>query len=76
MTHEQVLLMLRKQRAPHVDEEVIDVERRIRNREKVEMGTRGVKDQDTSAGYCENCRLRYDDLSAVSLPLLRVESKG
>jgi regulatory subunit for Cdc7p protein kinase len=66
MTHEQVLAMLRAQRAPFVEPEPIKVEKRIRNREKVEAGIRGIKDQDTSSGYCENCRLRYDDLSTVS----------
>lgn len=66
MTHEQVLAMLRSQRAPFVEPEPIKTEKRIRNREKVEAGARGIKDQDTSSGYCENCRLRYDDLSTVS----------
>lgn len=66
MTQDQVVAMLRKQRAPVEYDPAITTERRIRNREKVDAGYRGVKEQDTSSGYCENCRLRFDDLSVVS----------
>ena len=66
MTQAQVIAMLRKQRAPVEHDPEVTVERRIRNREKVDAGYRGIKEQDTSAGYCENCRLRFDDLSVVS----------
>lgn len=67
MTQFQVLYMLRKQRDPAPADSMVSIERRIRNRERVEAGIKGVKEQDTASGYCENCRLRYDDLSTVSL---------
>ena len=67
MTQSQVLAMLRKQREPAVADSMVTIERRIRNRERVEAGIKGVKEQDTASGYCENCRLRYDDLSSVSI---------
>jgi len=71
MTQSQVLAMLRKQREPAVADSMVTIERRIRNRERVEAGIKGVKEQDTASGYCENCRLRYDDLSSVSLCRLK-----
>lgn len=73
MTQDQLIAMLRKQRAPVEHDETISVEKRIRNRENVDAGCKGVKEQDTAPGYCENCRLRYDDLSVVSPPLLLFE---
>ena len=71
MTQAQVVAMLRKHRAPVEHDPEVTVERRIRNREKVDAGYRGIKEQDTSPGYCENCRLRFEDLSVVSQPSLR-----
>ncbi|WWD05102.1 hypothetical protein V865_003174 [Kwoniella europaea PYCC6329] len=61
MTQEQVVKMLQQAREP-VHETSITVQMRMRNREKVDMGLKG-REQDTAAGYCENCRLRYTDLS-------------
>ncbi|WWC88450.1 uncharacterized protein L201_003361 [Kwoniella dendrophila CBS 6074] len=61
MTQDQVVKMLQQAREP-VNEPSITVQMRMRNREKVDMGLKG-RDQDTAAGYCENCRLRYTDLS-------------
>nr|XP_031864403.1 uncharacterized protein CI109_000317 [Kwoniella shandongensis]KAA5531475.1 hypothetical protein CI109_000317 [Kwoniella shandongensis] len=61
MTQEQVIKMLQQARDP-VQDPSITVQMRMRNREKVDMGLKG-RDQDTAAGYCENCRLRYSDLS-------------
>ena len=68
MTQEQVIKMLRQVKAP-IREEPPTKEARIRNREKVDAGLKG-REQDTAAGYCENCRLRYTDLSVVSWQLL------
>ena len=65
MTQDQVISMLQQAREP-VREPQPTVAQRIRNREKVEAGLKG-KEQDTAPGYCENCRLRYENLSAVSL---------
>jgi regulatory subunit for Cdc7p protein kinase len=67
LTQPQVLAVLRKQKQVSVDDSMVSIERRIRNRERVEAGVKGVKEQDTAAGYCENCRIRYGDLSTVSL---------
>ena len=67
MTQEQLIDMLRQARAP-VQEIKPSVEARIRNREKVDAGLIG-RGQDTAAGYCENCRVRYPDLSVVCLSL-------
>ncbi|KAK8858776.1 hypothetical protein IAR55_003006 [Kwoniella newhampshirensis] len=61
MTQEQVIKMLQQAREP-VHDPSVTVQARMRNREKVDMGLKG-RDQDTAAGYCENCRLRYSDLS-------------
>nr|XP_019045391.1 hypothetical protein I302_05780 [Kwoniella bestiolae CBS 10118]OCF24321.1 hypothetical protein I302_05780 [Kwoniella bestiolae CBS 10118] len=61
MTQDQVVKMLQQAREP-VHETSVTVQMRMRNREKVDMGLKG-RDQDTAAGYCENCRLRYTDLS-------------
>ncbi|WVQ85007.1 hypothetical protein IAT38_007171 [Cryptococcus sp. DSM 104549] len=60
-SQESVIKMLKQAREP-VQEDPIPAAQRIRNREKVEMGLKG-RDQDTAAGYCENCRLKYADLS-------------
>ena len=64
VTQEQVIKMLRLVKAP-TREVTVPVEARIRNKEKVLAGLKG-REQDTAPGYCENCRLRYVDLSAVS----------
>lgn len=73
MTQPQVMAMLRKQREPAPFDPMVTVDRRIRNRERVEAGIKGIKEQDTSSGYCENCRLRYDDLSSVCPPCVVLE---
>ncbi|TYJ58299.1 hypothetical protein B9479_000842 [Cryptococcus floricola] len=61
LSQDQVIRMLRQARKP-VDEEAVSVADRMANRQKVEMGLKG-RDQDSAAGYCENCRLKYSDLS-------------
>ncbi|KAK4689703.1 regulatory subunit for Cdc7p protein kinase, partial [Tremellales sp. Uapishka_1] len=61
MTQDQVVKMLRQAREP-AKVEPIPVKERLMNRERVEEGSKG-RDQDTAAGYCENCRVRYNDLS-------------
>ncbi|WVR06539.1 hypothetical protein IAU60_003570 [Kwoniella sp. DSM 27419] len=61
MTQDQVIKMLQQAREPLVDPS-ITAQARMRNREKVDMGLKG-REQDTAPGYCENCRLRYTDLS-------------
>ncbi|WVQ96551.1 hypothetical protein IAU59_003656 [Kwoniella sp. CBS 9459] len=61
MTQDQVVKMLQQAREP-VHDPSITVQMRMRNREKVDMGLKD-REQDTAAGYCENCRLRYSDLS-------------
>lgn len=66
LPQEQVIRMLQQTREP-IHDPTITVAERIRNREKVEMGLKG-REQDTASGYCENCRLKYSDLSVVSGP--------
>jgi len=66
MTQAQVLAVVRRSREPAQADSMVTIEKRIRNRERVEAGSKGVKEQDTAPGYCENCRLRYDELSTVS----------
>ncbi|OXM76001.1 regulatory subunit for Cdc7p protein kinase [Cryptococcus neoformans Bt63] len=61
LPQEQVIRMLQQTREP-IHDPTITVAERIRNREKVEMGLKG-REQDTASGYCENCRLKYSDLS-------------
>lgn len=61
---DQLIRMLRLARDPCADE--VTYEERVKNREKVDLGLKG-RDQDTASGYCENCRLRYQDLSVVSV---------
>ena len=63
MTQEQVISMLQQAREP-ICETKPTVEERVRNRERVQAGLKG-RDQVTAPGYCENCRLRYSDLSVV-----------
>ncbi len=70
MTQEQVVSMLQQAREP-VQEAKPTYEERLRNREKVEAGPKG-RDQDIAPGYCENCRLRYSDLSVVCLFVIYV----
>jgi regulatory subunit for Cdc7p protein kinase len=60
----QLVGMLEQARLP-VTDAGITAEMRIKNREKVENGLKG-REQETAAGYCENCRVRYSDLSVVS----------
>ena len=64
MTQDQLIKMLQQARAP-VHETHVTAEMRIKNREKVDAGLKG-REQDVAPGYCENCRLRYNDLSVVS----------
>nr|XP_018262127.1 uncharacterized protein I303_05142 [Kwoniella dejecticola CBS 10117]OBR84285.1 hypothetical protein I303_05142 [Kwoniella dejecticola CBS 10117] len=61
ITQDQLVKMLQQAREP-IQETEVTVQMRMRNREKVDMGLKG-REQDTAAGYCENCRLRYTDLS-------------
>ncbi|KAL7420722.1 Cdc7p-Dbf4p kinase complex regulatory subunit [Cryptotrichosporon argae] len=61
MTQDQVVAMLRLLREP-AEHTRPTTEQRRRNREKVDADLKR-KEQDTAAGYCENCRLRYTDLS-------------
>ncbi|WRT67995.1 uncharacterized protein IL334_004970 [Kwoniella shivajii] len=61
LTQEQLVKMLQQAREP-VNENPVSVQARMKNREKVDMGLKG-REQDTAAGYCENCRVRYTDLS-------------
>jgi hypothetical protein len=65
MSQAQVVRMLMSAREPVFEPTVTDEQRR-ENRAKVDAGLKG-KDQDTAPGYCENCRLRYSDLSVVSV---------
>ena len=60
----QLIRMLLEARGPNT-EPPPTVEARVRNREKVDAGLRG-REQEVASGYCENCRLRYNDLSMVS----------
>lgn len=64
LTHWQLCRMLDQAREP-VARSDITAEMRMKNREKVDAGLKG-REQETAAGYCENCRLRYNDLSVVS----------
>lgn len=64
LTRQQLVAMLDQARQPVKDD--ISVEMRIKNREEVDAGIKG-REQETAAGYCENCRIRYNDLSLVSL---------
>lgn len=66
MTQEQVIRMLQRVRAPAEVDRSLTVEKRIENRAKVEASLKG-KDQDSAPGYCENCRVKYPDLSQVSI---------
>lgn len=65
LTQDQLVKMLEQARAPVAENENATAEMRRRNRERVWAGLKG-RDQDTAAGYCENCRVRYTDLSVVS----------
>jgi len=64
LSYNQLVGMLEQARSP-VTDAGITAEMRIKNREKVENGLKG-REQETAAGYCENCRVRYSDLSVVS----------
>ena len=63
MTQDQVVKMLRQARQP-VKEEEVSAEVRFANHQKVWQGKGN--DQDTAPGYCENCRLKYNNLAIVS----------
>lgn len=61
LSQAQVINMLKQLRAPTTQTKP-SYEERVRNREHVDAGYKR-KDQDTASGYCENCRVRYNDLS-------------
>jgi regulatory subunit for Cdc7p protein kinase len=63
LSYLQLVNMLEQARRP-VREGNVSAEARKKNRAKVEAGLKG-REQETAAGYCENCRLRYNDLSVV-----------
>ena len=67
LTQAQVIAMLKQLRAPN-NLVKPTFEERVKNHEEVEAGYKR-KDQDTASGYCENCRIRYTDLSVVSSAL-------
>lgn len=68
LSQAQVVAMLRQIRAPtNMTKPTYD--ERVANREMVDAGHKR-KEQDTASGYCENCRIRYTDLSVVSVTLL------
>lgn len=67
LTRAQLVAMLEQARQP-VKEDV-SYESRVQNREAVDAGLKG-REQETASGYCENCRVRYSDLSVVSWPLV------
>ena len=64
LSHFQLAGMLEQARQP-IREKDISYEARMANRAKVESGSKG-REQETAPGYCENCRMRYNDLSLVS----------
>lgn len=64
LTQGQVISMLKQLRAP-TNMTKPSYEERARNRDQVDAGYKR-KEQDTASGYCENCRVRYTDLSVVS----------
>ena len=74
MTQDQVLQLLRQVRAP-ADTTKVTTEERRTNRAEVEAGLRD-KEQDVASGYCENCRLRYSELSSVSMPFAKTELRA
>lgn len=61
LTQGQVVAMLHQLRAPTTMTKPT-FDERVRNREQVDAGYKR-KEQDTASGYCENCRIRYTDLS-------------
>ena len=65
MTQDQVVKMLRQARGPVPDDPNVTAAMRIQNRKNVDAGLRA-RSQDTGAGYCENCRIKFTDFSAVS----------
>jgi regulatory subunit for Cdc7p protein kinase len=65
MAQDQVIKMLQQARQPARENPDITYEMRLANRDAVDEGIKA-KEQDTAAGYCENCRVRYSDLSLVS----------
>ncbi|EIW67729.1 hypothetical protein TREMEDRAFT_33322 [Tremella mesenterica DSM 1558] len=62
LTQEQLLRMLRQARGPAQDDPSVTKSMRESNRRKVEAGFKA-RSQETSSGYCENCRLKFTDLS-------------
>lgn len=65
LSQAQVVSMLRQLRGPTAQTKPSYEERRA-NRQRVDAGL-DQKDQDTASGYCENCRIRYTNLSIVSV---------
>ncbi|WOO76811.1 Sporulation-specific protein 6 [Vanrija pseudolonga] len=61
LSQNQVVAMLKQLKAPTTMAKP-SYDERVRNRELVDTGYKR-KDQDTASGYCENCRVRYQDLS-------------
>ncbi|TXT15995.1 hypothetical protein VHUM_00498 [Vanrija humicola] len=61
LSQNQVVAMLKQLKAPTTMAKP-SYDERVRNREHVDAGYKR-KDQDTASGYCENCRVRYQDLS-------------
>lgn len=61
LSQNQVVAMLKQLKAPTTMAKP-SYDERLRNREHVDAGYKR-KDQDTASGYCENCRVRYQDLS-------------
>ena len=62
MSQDQVIHMLQQARKPKHEHVACEIRRA--NREKVDTRVKA-KDQDGSAGYCENCRVRFTDLAQV-----------
>lgn len=62
MTQQQVVNMLRQAREARHEEVAPEI--RAANRAKVDKNAH-CKDQDSSAGYCENCRVRFRNLAMV-----------
>lgn len=67
VTQAQLIEMLRAQKAPWNGPEPTR-EERMANRQKVDNMARA-QQQDLAPGYCENCRVRFNSLAAVSLGL-------
>lgn len=64
LTQAQVVAMLHQLHAPTTMRKPT-YDERVTNRQHVDSGFKR-KEQDTASGYCENCRIRYTNLSVVS----------